>query len=96
MVFRFFKLPKHRTFSYKPRYYDPIKDEVAERKRLIEQEMKAEQESYVPGSSIRGNMKRQIKSNRVDAKKSRMQSLFIRLLLIALIFAILFFVQRYL
>ena len=96
MVFRFFKLPKHRTFSYKPRYYDPIKDEVEERKRLIEQEMKAEQESYVPGSSIRGNMRRQIRSARTDAKKNRMQSLFIRLLLMGLIFAILYFVQKYL
>jgi hypothetical protein len=26
-----FKTPKHRQFTYKPRYYDPIKDELEER-----------------------------------------------------------------
>lgn len=98
MIFRFFKLPKHRTFSYKPRYYDPIKDEVNERKRIIENEMKAQQdeEGYVPGATIRGNMRRQIRTTRADAKKNRVQSLVVRLLIIVLIFCILYFVQKYL
>ncbi|MEL6924280.1 MAG: hypothetical protein AAFO94_09545 [Bacteroidota bacterium] len=28
---RFFKLPKHNSFNYKPRYYDPAKEELEER-----------------------------------------------------------------
>lgn len=96
MAFRFFKLPKHRTFSYKPRYYDPVKEELQERKRLIEQEVKAEQENYVPGSNIRGNLRRQIKTSRSEAHKTRMQRLLIRLVLMTLIFAVLYFVQKYL
>ncbi|TCN73204.1 hypothetical protein [Acetobacteroides hydrogenigenes] len=96
MILRFFKLPKHRSFNYKPRYYDPIKDEVQERVKLIEQEMNADKESYVPGSSIRGNMKRQFQSSRKDVKKNKMQTLIIRLVLMIIIFLVLYFIQKYL
>ncbi|WP_320054202.1 hypothetical protein [uncultured Acetobacteroides sp.] len=96
MILRFFKLPKYRTFSYKPRYYDPIKDEVQERKRLIEHEANADRASYIPGSSIRGNIKRQLRSSRKDVKRSRTQTLLIRLILVAIIFLILYFIQRFL
>lgn len=96
MVLNFFKLPRHRTFSYKPRYYDPIKDEVQERVRLIEQEQRSEQEGYVPGSSIRGNIKRQLRSSRTEIKKSKSQKLLIRLILIAIIAFVLYFIQKFL
>lgn len=33
---RFFKLPKHSTYDYKPRYYDPQKEELEERLKRIE------------------------------------------------------------
>lgn len=95
MVIRFFKLPKHKTFSYKPRYYDPIKDEVEERRKLIEQELNGE-EKYVPGAHIKGNMRRHIKSSRADLKKNRLQTLIVRVLMMLIIIAILYFVQRYL
>jgi hypothetical protein len=36
---RFIKLPKHRTFNYSPRYWDPEKEEREERIRRIKQEM---------------------------------------------------------
>lgn len=96
MIIRFFKLPKHRTFNYKPRYYDPIKEEVEERKRIVEQELSDNKEGYKPGATIKGNMRRQMQAKRSDAKKTRLQSLAIRLLLVALIIVILYFVQKYL
>jgi t-SNARE complex subunit (syntaxin) len=95
MILRFFKLPKHRTFNYKPRYYDPIKDEVQERVKLIEQEM-SEGKEYTPGANIRGNMKRQLRSSRTEVKKNRGQMLIIRLVLMLIIFLVLYFVQRFL
>lgn len=35
---RFFKIPKHRQFDYKPIYYDEQKEKLQERIRKIEQE----------------------------------------------------------
>lgn len=96
MILRFFKLSKYRTFNYKPRYYDPIKDEVQERERLVEHEVNADRGNYIPGSSIRGNIKHQFHNSRKEVKKSKTQTLLIRLMLIVIIFLILYFIQRFL
>jgi hypothetical protein len=40
----FFKTPKHRRFQYNPIYYDPQKEELQNRIRTIEDEIKAEKE----------------------------------------------------
>ena len=39
MKITFFKIPKHRVFSYKPIYYDAAKEELDERVRKIEDEI---------------------------------------------------------
>ena len=36
MISNLFKLPRHKTFAYKPRYYDPVKEEI--KKRLKEKQ----------------------------------------------------------
>ncbi len=36
MISHLFKLPRHRTFSYNPRYYDPVKEEF--KKRLMQKQ----------------------------------------------------------
>ncbi len=48
------RLPDHHQFKVKPRYYDPIKEEVENRERLIIAEINAEKKkgTYVPGSRI--------------------------------------------
>lgn len=33
---KFFKLPKHSVYSYKPRYWDPQKEDLEERLKKIE------------------------------------------------------------
>jgi hypothetical protein len=35
MNFTFFKRPKPRQFNYIPRYYDPVKEELEERKKQL-------------------------------------------------------------
>ena len=35
-VLRFFKLPKHQQYQYKPRFWDPKKEELQERLQQIE------------------------------------------------------------
>lgn len=48
------KIPNHQRFYIKPRYYDPIKEEVENRERLIIAEINAEKKkgTYVPGTRI--------------------------------------------
>ncbi len=35
-ILRFFKLPKHQQYEYKPRYWDPRKEELEERLKQID------------------------------------------------------------
>ncbi len=35
--FRFFRVPKHQQFDYKPRYWDPRKEELQERLKYLEE-----------------------------------------------------------
>ena len=45
------RLPRNRRFGFAPRYYDPIKEEIEERTRRIQQELNTGDVSgeYVPG-----------------------------------------------
>lgn len=36
------RLPKYKSFSYEPRHYDPIKEEIEERTERIRRELEAE------------------------------------------------------
>ncbi len=36
------RLPRHRTFDFSPRYFDPVKDEIEERTARIRREVAAE------------------------------------------------------
>ena len=45
----FIRLPRSKRFSFEPRYYDPIKEEIEERTRQIKQEMEGASGDYVPG-----------------------------------------------
>ncbi|MDR2292219.1 MAG: hypothetical protein LBE11_01935 [Prevotellaceae bacterium] len=47
MKITFFKIPKHRVFNYKPRYYDADKEELNERIRKIEENEKQTDGEYV-------------------------------------------------
>ncbi|MDR3226144.1 MAG: hypothetical protein LBT56_00535 [Prevotellaceae bacterium] len=44
MKITFFKIPKHRVFEYKPRYYDANKEELDERVRKIEESLNSDKE----------------------------------------------------
>lgn len=40
-----FKLPKYKRFDFEPRYYDPVKEEVEKRERLIKGAFRREQQA---------------------------------------------------
>lgn len=65
MGFGFFYVPKHRTFNYKPVFYDERKEELQERIKAAEQ---AKSETYVPGTSIRGSFKKSREVSRKGVK----------------------------
>lgn len=56
------KIPNHQRFYIKPRYYDPIKEEVENRERLIIAEINAEKKkgTYVPGTRVASAFNRQM------------------------------------
>ncbi|MEM9896356.1 MAG: hypothetical protein AAF789_08295 [Bacteroidota bacterium] len=37
-----FRLPRHQQYEIKPRYYDPVKEEIKERERRIKEQMKTD------------------------------------------------------
>jgi len=48
-----FKTPKHQQFEIKPRYYDPVKEFIEERRALVKGEQQAEQSDLPHVSRIR-------------------------------------------
>lgn len=54
-IFNMFGEQEHRVFNYKPRYYDPEKEELKRKFGKVDGSM--EQEDYVPGSYIKGSMR---------------------------------------
>lgn len=69
----FIKLEKNKRFEYKPRFYDPIKEDIEKRTEIIRGRLNDE---YVPGSHI---------SFRRPAHKSARKADIRRTMLIALI-----------
>jgi len=48
-----FKTPKHQQFEIKPRYYDPVKEFIEERRALVQGEQQAEKSDLPHLSRIR-------------------------------------------
>lgn len=54
MAFRltFFKIPEHRVYSYKPRYYDEAKERIQEAEEKYHPK-ESQSGKYIPGLGIR-------------------------------------------
>lgn len=46
------KIPNNKRFNFEPRYYDPIKEEIAERTERIRQELAGKDLGYVPSRIV--------------------------------------------
>jgi len=89
MAFKFFHTPKPKQFEIKPRYYDPKKEELEQRKREL-----GLTDSSDPELRLRSQMQQRWRNERRDArKKSSSQRLFIFILL-ALILIYLLFLRK--
>jgi hypothetical protein len=87
MRITFFKIPKHRAFNYKPRYYDTDKEELSERIRKIEETSKQSNDGeYVfRRENINFRKDRALNQKRIEAKFSNKRLLVYATLLVFII-----------
>ena len=94
-MFKFFHVPKHYVFNYKPRFFDEKQKEREERFKKIKEQYEKEQsiktnqnqsESYRPNISFRDH-KWERRQKQVNASKMRL----IIMIILALVLYLLFF-----
>ncbi|NLA16215.1 MAG: hypothetical protein GX877_06755 [Bacteroidales bacterium] len=97
MAFRisFFRTPKHRVFTYKPRYWDPEKEEFEARvkrtREIVAAQKKDEDKPYIPGGTIRGSFRRTHQvERRYPARQKLIRAAVIISLIIIMIMAVYF------
>ena len=81
---RFFRLPKHKQFNYKPLYYDPVKEAREERKKNIGRELGIIDGDKYSGRITRGSMRDYFKRE----TKARRQSNFRLVIIVMVLFFI--------
>ena len=89
MAFKFFHTPKPKQFEYKPRYYDPRKEELEERKRALG--LTGDNSSQ---ADLRARMEQRWRNQRKDARKSSGSQRLIIFILLALILIYLLFLRK--
>jgi hypothetical protein len=85
----FTKAPQHQKFNYRPRYYDPTKDEMAEREERIRKEIARERGELLDDGGhrtrIAGSFQAARKRSKPTAEKSAVIMRFGVLLFMALL-----------
>lgn len=97
MIGKFFSLPKTRQFKYEPRFYDPVKEELAEREQRIKSELGIVDDSdprarYV--ARIKGQFRKSAgKESKLaeNAKRSSNRRLWVLIILLGLLFYFFFY-----
>ncbi|GEM_PF-27001 len=86
------RLPKHQRFSFQPRHYDPVKEEIEERVSKIKREMEIEQGKQLTaaGSAIQGSFRTKSNVGKGTPSASGLQ-LIIALFLMVTIFGWLYY-----
>jgi hypothetical protein len=69
MIGRFFHTPGTKQFTFKPRFYDPDREEREERERRIKKELGIVEEKKDDGKPFRANIKGQFRNT--DGWQSR-------------------------
>ena len=63
------RLPKNRQFSYRPRYYDPLRDEPAAEKGSLEGYGSTDQNRYIRGSITEAYKRRSGLDRKTDVRQ---------------------------
>lgn len=88
--FSFFGKQEHRVFNYKPRYYDPEKEE--RRKMFGHVDGTAQKEEYTPGSYISGSFR---DGNYQRTREVNRGQKIIGMVSLILIFAVIILIAKY-
>lgn len=91
MAISFIKLPKYRQFEYKPRYWDPEKEEREARIREIKRDMGYEMPSDPTRTTIRRGSFRQRQKQKVKASRASNIRLLVILAVLFIIAYLIFF-----
>ena len=94
-ILKFFKVPKHQRYSYKPRFYDPKKEELQERLKTIKEAKNGNIEAAKSRISIgiRRGYTSNYQTKRKQVLRSNMLLLGVVLFLLALSYV---FITKYL
>lgn len=76
-MFSFFKTESHNRFNFRPRYYDPIKEEIEQREASIKRELGIEDAGEYKPSINRGSMKSYISERSMGQKSSNIRLIII-------------------
>jgi len=88
---RLFKLSKPKQFNYRPLYYNQDKEELEERIRNIEAEVRAEQQGGEYSPRIRKGYMREKFTRGTKAKKDSNRRLLIIMVILAVLAYVLFY-----
>lgn len=98
MIGKFFHTPPSKQFNYRPRFYDPDKEEHENRVKRIKEEMGIVEEKVNNNKSFRANIKGQFRNpdgwqakSSEDARKSQNRRLVIFAVILAVAFYLYFF-----
>ncbi|HOK37099.1 MAG: hypothetical protein WHW07_10355 [Bacteroidales bacterium] len=95
MGFSFFRLPSHNVFDYKPRFYDPEKEERREKLNELRISQGKEplydnaEEEYKPGSLIKGNFRPKMKRRSYRDRNRTLRLILITIFLLFMAYIIL-------
>ena len=64
------RLPKYKRFSFEPRYYDPIKEEVKAKERAAQRLIKGGKNDHVDVDVIKNRISGSFKRKANDSKRS--------------------------
>ena len=94
----FFHTPKPKHFNFRPRFYDPDKEDLEQREQRIKEELGIATERKYDGKShrdrIRGSFRNQGRSaSKIseEARKSQRTRLILMIIILALIFYLVFY-----
>ncbi len=92
MISHLFKLPRHRTFAYKPRHYDPVKEDF--KKRLKEKQGLELSPEEIENMEVPIKERMSIKDNYINRKYAERKEdrvrLYIRIVTIAFLLMVVY------
>ena len=82
MVRKLFKLPKYRKFTFEPRYYDEVKEEIEERVAKIEREYRAEQKNPEAAANFKRDWEQALNRRQEQDRNSNLMVAYLVMLLV--------------